>query len=90
MCFHYSKGFLKLDAEGAPGGLNAKGLAYYMNKTPSFVGSISAMKSKFLEIFDLYKDFGYLLYFRHAITQLLVLIISIAAPFALFYNIHIG
>jgi hypothetical protein len=61
-----------------------------MNRKLTFVGSILAFKSKFCEVFDQYKDFGYLLYFRHAATQLIVLIISISLPFAKFYHKYIG
>ena len=66
-----------------------------MNKKPSllgsvFLGSVNEMKSKFLESFDQYKDFGYLLYFKHSIVYLCILIGSITVPFAVFYATNIG
>ena len=67
-----------------------KALAHKMNIKKTFWSKLGDLKLKALEMFDMYKDYGYLFFFNHKVHNLIVLVFSILFPIALTHNVGLG
>lgn len=94
-CNDYKQGFIEVVGFNKDTGhyllrLNPKGVAHLINKKMSIIEKLMALKTKFSEMLDTYKDLIYLFAFRHVIGFLFILIHSIVYPFALFHVSQFG
>lgn len=67
-----------------------KAVAHKMNIKKTFYSKLGDLKSKVLEMFDMYKDYGYLFFFNHKVGNLIVLVYSIMAPIAGYHSTMLG
>ena len=67
-----------------------KAVAHKMNIKKTFCSKLGDLKLKALEMFDMYKDYGYLFFFNHKVHNLIVLVFSILFPIALTHNVGLG
>ena len=60
--------------------LSLKAVAHKMNIKKTLCSKLGDLKLKALEMFDMYKDYGYLFFFNHKVGNLIVLVLSIMLP----------
>lgn len=81
-CDLFSKDLLTRDKSN----LNKRGKAKKFDKEFSLGGFLKSFKAKFTEVFDLYKDLGYILYLKHKFLILICLCNTVTVPFAIFHQ----